>query len=44
MCYSLMIKAELLKRLIKIKYGNVFFFFGSFIYYQIFNITYDIQL
>ena len=31
---SLMMKVELSKRLIKIKYGNVFFSIGSFIYYK----------
>ena len=29
-----MMKVELSKRLIKIKYGNVFFSIGSFIYYK----------
>ena len=35
-CYSLIMKVEISKRLIKIKYRNVFFYICSFIYY-IFN-------
>ena len=34
-CYSLMMKLELSKRLIKIKYENVFFSIGSFTYYKV---------
>ena len=37
--FSLMMKVGLSKRLIKIKYGNVFFSIGSFIHYNAHNLT-----